>query len=137
MWSTRTQVDWDKVCQVADADDGARDLETGFITQRGVAFHARARRVVVHAMRQEQRTEMHARSTLPHLRRIDLFADNIQPYLKGQRGEGTRLKMQCRTGTLPVNALLHARRQAGHVACALCGEPESVTHLVAECPAVG
>ena len=133
LWRARVQADWDRTCQVAGKDE-ARNLDTYFVRQ-GVAFHLCARHIVSQAMLEQQRTDMHARSTLQNLRRIALYKDVIQPYLKGHRGEGTHLKMQCRTGTLPVNALLSARRQVGDAACPLCGEPETVARALVRYPA--
>jgi hypothetical protein len=133
LWRARMQADWDSVCQAAGTEE-ARDLDAYFI-QQGGAFHPGARHIVTHAMLELQRNEMHARSTLQNLRRIALFKGVLQPYLKGHRSQGTHLKMQCRTGTLPVNALLNARRQVGDAACPLCGEPETVAHVLVQCPA--
>ena len=65
-------------------------------------------------------------TTLQHLPHVLLY-DKLQPYLMGKYacGEGTVLKMRCRTGTLQVNALLHRRRQAGSPCCELCSEDEN------------
>ena len=80
---------------------------------------------------------MGQRSTLQHLPLIQLHSRNIQPYLVHPyyRGLGSFLKMKCRTGTIQLNALLHARRQTDSAACSLCGQPETVNHFILHCPA--
>lgn len=101
-------------------------------------FRPRSTELIRRIARQQQLRAMQGCSTLHHLPRIQPMHElRIQPYLRHDAftGIGTHLKMRCRTGTLQVNALLSARRLAPSAGCPLCGEEESVTHVLLQCPA--
>ena len=87
------------------------------------------------ACTQLQHEEMSARSTLAHLPQISLYSDKMQPYLRGLPDSGMHLKMQCRTGTIPLNGLLTTRHIASNASCPCCAAEETVEHFILHCPA--
>ena len=149
LWSAQVQADWVAHCsgsaqqflQNLGADPAAAaSIDTFYAATHTNAFRRRVHKVVEMAAKQTQQHTMQGKSTLQHLPLIGLRDSSIQPYLKQDafKGVGTHLKMRCRTGTLQVNALLRARRLAPadlQGACPLCGDEESVDHVMLHCPA--
>ena len=78
---------------------------------------------------------MCARSTLAHLPRISVYPGKLQPYLRGLPDGGMHLKMQCRTGTIPLNGLLTTRHITSNASCPCCAAEETVAHFFLHCPA--
>ena len=100
----------------------------------------RAGRILREASQQRLRQDISQRTTLVHLPDIPLYPLSLQPYLRGPAtGAGTHLKMQCRTGSLPVNHLLFVRHVAPNPFCPCClpqsQEVETVEHFLLHCPA--
>ena len=151
VWATQVSDQWDSLRGIAAAAAAApgaapqqppptlpdRGLHDSYSHYGDKVFKAQARQLVQKAVENGERQEMGQRSTLQHLPHIQLHSRNIQPYLVHPyyRGLGSFLKMKCRTGTIQLNALLHARRQTDSAACSLCGQPETVNHFILHCPA--
>ena len=100
-------------------------------------FRARANALDAAAARKRDEDAMRNHSTLQHLPHIRLSRSRMQPYLFGtsDRGFGTLLKMRCRTGTLQINSLLSRRHIQQDSACPLCGQQETISHFLLQCPA--
>jgi exonuclease III len=148
IWANNVSAVWDRLRDHAGAapaqlQDGlpTAGLHDSFEQLGSAAFRGDAGRLVATAADVAAQRAMQGCSTLQHLPLMQLHSRRIQPYLVHPyyQKRGSVLKMQCRMGTLEVNALLNARRQRGSAAdaaaCQLCGQEETVNHFILHCPA--
>jgi hypothetical protein len=137
-WQAELEGQW----QTLGGASGQADLQlhTLFPAGGGPSCFVRAGRILREASQQRLRQNMSQRTTLVHLPDIPLYPLSLQPYLRGPAtGAGTHLKMQCRTGSLPVNRLLFVRHVAPNPFCPCClpqsQKDETVEHFLLHCPA--
>ena len=90
---------------MASAQGNLPALDDLYASEGPQAFLSAATRMLQDTTKHQRHVTMSNHTTLQHLPHISLY-DKLQPYLLGKHvcGEGTVLKMRCRTGTLQVNA---------------------------------
>jgi len=130
-WLGALQQAWHRI---VGGQEGVGDL-VSFFTSHGPAAFSLASRCLHAACHQRQLTEISARVTLAHLPHVGLYSRQLQPYLCGPPSSGSHIKMQCRTGTLPINALLNTRHLASTPRCPCCDSAdETFEHVFLACP---